>query len=860
MEDEFCIYITEDSFVVETSTNIFKNEIYKQLFQYYEENSNVFLFELSFVDTIDGTAAISFLQRIAKVFLKNITHYEGLRFGEKELPIISEVDIDRLIDDVPMFTGHEFITRDWIKGQNLAYNRVFLTKASDSGKQLVDFLHSRGESIIIPSRVYFHLVENRMGEEFPFAFLATYTALNGKLISHFPLKNALSEFKDNPTALKELIQCIRKASQKSEFVHKHLESGEIYFPIKIDDKDAYEFLKEVSICEDCGIICRIPKWFTDSASCIQYDINEKQIFAFNVLNARSLNIFSPQMVYKGCEITEEEVKILLSKAEGLEIIKGRWIEVNHLELLQLLEQYKELSSEGTTLRELFGLRMESSAQKKAPFFPIVFSRQDWITKLKQLIIQEGKKEDLPSNMLNVLRAYQKDAFFWMWKMYLMRFGVCLADDMGLGKTIEIIAFLEKLKENSVGSILIIVPATLIPNWKSELCKFAPSLDYFIIKGNNAPRDTECRAFITITSYQQALKLDYLNTVSWDVIILDEAQGIKNYYTSQSQKIKSLNGKMKIAMTGTPIENNALELWSIFDFLNPGLLGTKEEFLRLYTSGIDAHKIIKRHIQPFILRRLKTDKSIISDLPEKNEIEVKIQLSKEQIVLYRKVIDEMNNTLRCMQDKRRAANVVLVTINKLKQICNHPSQFLGKSEYPEEQSGKFLMLRNICETINAKKEKVIVFTQYKEVIPAIERLLETIFGKKGLVLHGDVSLPERERRINSFQAGESSFIVLSLKVGGVGLNLTAARNVIHFDRWWNPAVENQATDRVYRIGQKHNVNIFKFITDDTIEQAISIMVKEKIGLADELINGLDNRLTGLSIDELIKAVGYGGEYE
>ena len=333
------------------------------------------------------------------------------------------------------------------------------------------------------------------------------------------------------------------------------------------------------------------------------------------------------------------------------------------------------------------------------------------------------------------------------------------------------------------------------------------------------------------------RISQLQTILWTQVILDEAQAIKNPGTRQTRAVKKLSAQHRVAMTGTPIENELSNLWSLFDFLNKGLLGTSDEFheyTRHLESNPEGYQKLKSMISPFILRRLKTDRRIIADLPEKMEMVDYAGLSKTQIVLYRKQVAELERVIGEVDGIKRRG-IVLAAITKLKQICNHPDQFLGQEEFEPAESGKFEMLREICETIYEKRERVLVFTQYREITPYLSGFLEDIFHVGGLVLHGGTSASRRTKMVEQFNGKEYvPFMVLSLKVGGTGLNLTAANHVIHFDRWWNPAVENQATDRAFRIGQKRNVMVHKLVCKGTIEERIDDIINSKKELASAVI--------------------------
>ena len=410
--------------------------------------------------------------------------------------------------------------------------------------------------------------------------------------------------------------------------------------------------------------------------------------------------------------------------------------------------------------------------------------------------------------------------------------------------------------------LLIVPASLIGNWISEITKFAPSMNYYVLHpSENKGSDTRPDALVMeydlyITTYGMLSKHDWLKTITWDSLILDEAQAIKNPGTKQTKGVKQLKASYKLAMTGTPIENRLADLWSLFDFLNKGLLGSAKEFTdftRKLPETPDGYARLKRVVSPFMLRRLKTDKKVISDLPEKIEMKTYSTLTKKQVVLYKKLVNDLKTKLDSTEEGIERKELVLSSLMKLKQICNHPDQFMGQSDYAEDESGKYARLREICETIYAKRERVLIFTQFKEITEPLNRFLEMIFQHKGLVLHGGTAVTKRKDLVAKFQGAEYvPFMVLSIKAGGVGLNLTSANHVIHFDRWWNPAVENQATDRAFRIGQKKNVIVHKFITKGTIEEKIDLMIEDKTQLSQDIIpDSQENWITEMDNKQLMK---------
>jgi non-specific serine/threonine protein kinase len=466
-----------------------------------------------------------------------------------------------------------------------------------------------------------------------------------------------------------------------------------------------------------------------------------------------------------------------------------------------------------------------------------------------------------------LRPYQQQGVQWLWWLYSMRLGGCLADDMGLGKTIQIVSLFlmikhEKKKEKNQiqPPHLLVLPASLLGNWQVELNRFAPDLKIWIAHSSTLTKENKSTESIpdlhvdlVITSYGMLHRLPWIHKVTWDLVVLDEAQAIKNPSAKQTSTIKSIKNNVRFALTGTPIENRLLDLWSLFDFIAPGLLGSSRAFAG-YSKQKSFHASVRKLVSPYLLRRLKSDKQIINDLPDKTEIQTYCTLTKEQVALYQQEVHSLEMKLKQPMENMQRRGLVLSSLMRFKQICNHPTQWLGHGPYEGDSSGKFLRLKELCETIVEKKEKVLVFTQFREIIPALYDFLTALFETEGLFLHGQTTIKERAKRVEFFQQEQGPpFFILSLKAGGTGLNLTAASHVIHFDRWWNPAVENQATDRAYRIGQKKNVLVHKFVCRGTIEEKIDDLINSKKSLADEIITGDEAILTELSDTELLKII-------
>lgn len=800
-----------------------------------------------------------FVKKLVKVFLEELTHLPELEMlRENATATLTKEDKERLLLAVPFAIGAEYVTEQWLEYVFEQLNHIFQKEMANYEGTVALYFEEKNQELHVPERIFFHLVENRE-TDYPFAFMATYASeqSDGK-VSHMPLKYALTEYQQDREKLLMLLSCLNKAAEVSELIGSFMDSGEMFYPLRLTAEEAYAFLKQVEAIESVGIMCRIPNWWRKRATAVRMTLQlgeEKP----SMLGFDTLVSVQPQLTVDGAELSHADIKKLLSQTEGLAYLKGKWVEVNHQRLEKLLERIEKNQMDITLMD---ALRMEIGTEQNSADVGTLVSNGKWLSGLLQNLRQPQsiRQNALPKSFHATLRPYQKNGYTWLNYMDKLGFGACLADDMGLGKTVQVLAYLEKLrKSKGRRHCLLVVPASLLGNWQNETEKFAPSLEYQILHGKTSEKlgeeYKESDVFLTITTYGMVSRIQALKDMVWDCIILDEAQAIKNPLTKQTKEIKKLQTRMRIAMTGTPIENDLTNLWSLFDFLNKGLMGTSKEF-KEYCKNLNEHPEgygkLKLMISPFMLRRLKTDKSIISDLPDKIEMLDYATLSKKQVVLYRKTVADMEEKLLDAEQGIQRKGIVLSTIVKLKQICNHPDQYLGQQAYVESESGKFAMLRDICETIYEKRERVLVFTQFKEITEYLAEFLETIFHAKGYVLHGGTPVKERSRIVEAFQ-GEKyvPFLVLSVKAGGTGLNLTKANHVIHFDRWWNPAVENQATDRAFRIGQQKNVIVHKLVCKNTIEEKIDEIISGKMQLAQDVIgSGGENWITELDDAELM----------
>jgi SNF2 family DNA or RNA helicase len=469
-----------------------------------------------------------------------------------------------------------------------------------------------------------------------------------------------------------------------------------------------------------------------------------------------------------------------------------------------------------------------------------------------------------------LRPYQVRGYSWLEFLRQWGFGACLADDMGLGKTVQTLALIQRDWESTPSRqrrpVLLICPMSVVGNWQKEAARFTPDLPVMVHHGGTRTRGTQFRKeatkqAIVLSSYSLLYRdFEVLRPVEWAGLVLDEAQNIKNPQTKQAQSARALRADWRIALTGTPVENHVGDLWSIMEFLNPGWLGSQAEFKRTFHVPIqveqdpDAARRLQKLTGPFILRRLKTDKSIIADLPEKLEMKVFCTLTKEQASLYEAVVEQAARDLDSAEEGIQHKGVVLATLAKLKQVCNHPAQFLHDNSSIPGRSGKLARLTEMLEEVLEEGDRALVFSQFAEMGGLLRRHLQETFGREVLFLHGAVPKTQRDRLVARFQdVGRNGLapriFILSLKAGGTGLNLTAANHVFHFDRWWNPAVENQATDRAFRIGQKSRVQVHKFLCVGTLEEQIDAMIEQKQKVAGVTVGSGEDWLTKLSTEEL-----------
>lgn len=567
--------------------------------------------------------------------------------------------------------------------------------------------------------------------------------------------------------------------------------------------------------------------------------------------------FSYEIAIGDEKISMEEFEKLVEQNNGLIKYKDKYVLVDKSESKKVFEQILKANHSKLTRLELIHASMSGQLDQYDFDYDEAFAN----------IIKDFNKPievTTPADLNGTLRPYQQTGLRWLWTNISKGFGCCMADDMGLGKTIQVISLILKLKEDNKlkKPVLVVCPTTLMGNWMKELEMFGPSLKAAIYHGSE--RQLDLNNDIILTTYAiMRIDIEELKKQEWSIIVVDEAQNIKNPDTAQTLAIKSLKSEIKVAMTGTPVENRLTELWSIFDFINHGYLGELREFQKSYAIPIERFKEISRasklkmSVSPFVLRRLKTDKSVITDLPDKLVLNDYCYLSKPQAILYEKTLNEMMEKISGFTGINRRGNIFKL-ITALKQICNHPYQFLKGGEMSKEFSGKMEKCVSLVQNIVDNDEKTLIFTQYKEMGDILCKVLSDECNVNPSFFHGSLNIGQREKLIEDFQNNpETKVMILSLKAGGTGLNLTSATNVIHYDLWWNPAVEDQATDRTYRIGQDKNVMVHRLVTLGTFEEKIDEMLQSKKDLANMAVYEGEKIITELSDDEIYEIFSLSG---
>ncbi len=872
----------------DTEDNIYPDEVQVDWCQsLFELGANLFQ---------SNSPILSFWQDFSEYFIRALCHIpEGKVDNQPNLDLRifdvietpSEEKCQEWFDLAPIMEGGEYLSKN-------TFLDIWQALISWCNKSLLEFpdfeswLASQAPRWQQVGRITFNLAENKANPQKPFGFMATYTdglSQSGKIV-HIPLGNALQNYagKKNNAALLKLLFPIQRATELLPWVDEMLLTKEIYKPIAFTAQKAYQLLKDTSVLEQCGIILRLPNWWKQRPrpkAVVKIGDNKPKGLGLDAIVS-----FNVKIALGDISLTDEDIKFLLNSDDDFIFFKGQWVEIDKQKLQQILDHWNlhQGNTQDGEMNFAKAMRLLSNMPNDNDIDHNSINSSE-INQWQQIELGEELQKVMeffrtpldqgqPQGLNAVLRPYQRKGFAWLRFLTNMGFGVCLADDMGLGKTLQILALLlddlNNQKNIAAKPSLLVIPASLLGNWRNEAEKFTPELKFIILHPAEISKNELGHIFEnsynfqnTVNNYQLVITTytfltrytDIFSVQAWHRLILDEAQAIKNSTTKQARAACNILANSRIALTGTPVENRLSDLWSLFNFINPGLLGSAKDFKNLLTNlekrQSDQYAPLRKLISPYIMRRMKTDKNIIDDLPSKTEMIQYCQLSQQQVKIYQNIISSLKKQLEAVQTEENPIHrqgIVLQTLMRLKQVCNHPSQFAGDMQFNPNESGKFLRLAEICSEIASRQERVLVFTQYQEIIEPLAEYLKTIFKRPGLILHGKINVKKRKELVAQFQEIDGPpFFVISLKAGGTGLNLTAASQVIHFDRWWNPAVEDQATDRAFRIGQKQPVFVHKFVVRGTLEEKIDSMLSEKKNLSNEIL-GSNNEINITSLDD------------
>jgi non-specific serine/threonine protein kinase len=811
---------------------------------------------------------VAFLRSLARLFLEQLCARPDL----DEAPLSSEVSPPReslrsLLDQLPPFEGAEYVDLDLLQRLwgDLARAAVALDPSLPSFGALLDAHAPLWRRV---GRVTFVLAENRRNPAAPFAFLATFShQLSDRgTVQQLPLLRALELYgaSGDKGRLVRLLAPLERAAEASPLVRQLVDGHTVFHPLAFGPKEALALLRDTPEIERAGVRVKVPDWWrARPRPVVQARLGSK---APGSIGAEGLLDFSVSVVLGGEPLSEEELEELLRSQEGLVMLRGRWVEVDRERLEQALKHWKDaekMARAGLSFGEAMRLAMGlgSGELTEQPEELRAWSRVEAGPWLQQALERMRAPERLEGGRLEgfqgELRGYQEQGARWLDFLGELGLGACLADDMGLGKTVQIIAAMLLRRGRRPGEVhLVVSPSSLLGNWSAELARFAPGLRVRVAHAS-AKGDAPGEADVVLTSYGMLARLPWVRERRWGLVVLDEAQHIKNPGSRQSKLARALQGEARVVVTGTPVENRPEDLWALFDFLNPGLLGTQRSFAayaRKSARGEASLARVRGLVRPYLLRRRKGDPAIAADLPEKIELPVWCLLSKRQAALYQREVDGLREAMQ-EADELRRRGAILASMTRLKQLCDHPSLVANDGGFDPQESGKWLRLGALCEEIAQRQERALIFTQFRELIGPLGSFLTRCFGAPGLALHGGTPVGQRKGLVDRFQREDGPpFFVISLRAGGVGLTLTAASHVIHLDRWWNPAVEDQATDRAHRIGQRRSVLVHKMMCRGTLDERIDAMIRSKKQIAQELLQGdLGPAITELSDQEILDLV-------
>ncbi len=812
-----------------------------------------------------------------------------LRQGKEEISLRpTAAYCNQLLDSMPPCEGAG-ITASQLADCFDSLHDAWYNAAARAEKTPEQYLASLGEGWSQLGKLTLHLAENAgaQGEEKPFAFLATVVHRVGddEKPRHIPLGLALRHAADDRDAILALIRPLQQAAASlgaaGYFLHELVRTQQIYQPCAWSARSCYDFLLCLPALQEAGIETRVVNLWKTQPKRVELEVkldlaedSAQQKSAGGGLRMHSLLQFSAGLALGMHELSDEDIADLMASEDGLVRFRGEWVLMDAEKLQSLLDGWRRAVSMHHAgiplmvgLRYLLGKRSDALAQLPDPHPLVRVEAGDALLAALEKLKHSEQQLHITPTLHDTLRPYQREGVRFLLQLTEAGLGACLADDMGLGKSIQVVAWLSHLHATQAldhGAALIVAPASLLDNWRDEIAKFAPQLRSLILHPDHLsgrdstllqrePERLLSRAHVALTSYGMATRLSsQLARHRLPALILDEAQAIKNAQSQRAEAIRRLDSRRRVALSGTPVENTLNDLHSLFEFLNPGLLGDDATFRKMLREIGSDYSTLRRLIRPFILRRLKSDPQLLPDLPPRSEKAAYCHLTAEQARLYAREVEHMQALIHEPDPRTRLA-LILPLLTRFKQICNHPALYLGEPHFDIERSGKMQRLAQLLRQLAEQGEPALLFTQYRSMVDALLDMGRDIYGEAGLTIHGGTPISERQRVVKQFQAtGGPPFMVLSLKAAGTGLTLTRARHVIHVDRWWNPAVENQASDRAHRLGQQRAVVVHPLISRGTIEENIHRMLQEKKQMADDLLQeGLEKILLHLNPADILQ---------
>lgn len=676
-------------------------------------------------------------------------------------------------------------------------------------------------------KIFYYLLESKT--DLPFSFMATYSINNEEL--ERPLNYADEEFKNDPKSRKLLEDFLKSQKEVGGLIASFVEDNSIFDTLYLDEDEAFQFLEEVEMYENLGVICKLPSWKSKNKTKIGFGGSTRD----DSVSPIEVKEFNPKMIINDIELDDDEINKIIEQSSCLIKLKNKWTYVDK-EQIRITKNAIDKLKKAKTEEELTEIKEELEEEE------VEIEERMWNTRVVELLKGFSLVEEIDQSTLNdcTLYDYQELSSNILVNSYNNGIGMCLSMECGCGKTLITIAMLNHLKQQGrLKKCLIVMPVSLLGNWQDEVERFAPDLKICI--DHNSFKKKNARNYdILLTTYATVTKRPRLIEKEWDIVILDEAQNIKNPSVKQTIEIKKIKANWRLAITATPLENNLNDIWSIVDFINPETFGGLRDFKALAKDKVK----LKEYLNLFVIRKRKED---VLDLPNVNKVDVMVPMSNRQAAMYNGILNDIANK----------EMMVLPALIRLRQICNHPSQIIGGG-FNYRESGKFLEVIRLAREISERGEKVLVFTQFTEVIPALDALLRTCFKGRGTVLTGQTTSKQRRVMINDFQKGKYDYMVLSIRAGGVGINLTEANNIIFLDEPYNPSIKYQAENRVHRIGQKKEVNIYTLITEGTVEESIHTVLQQKQQLFEDVvpsdIKKVELKIVQSLCDDIIKLGG------